>query len=89
MPTCLPVVEGSGKQLTTMKFTKKLLSVLASAVALGFLGAGCKEKTESEKAADAIRDAARKTEDAAKDAARKTEEALKDAAKKADDALKK
>ena len=72
-----------------MSKTRKLLSLVALLIPLSFLGSGCKEKTESEKAADAIKDAAKKTEEAAKDAAKKTEEAIKDAVKKADDALKK
>lgn len=60
-----------------MNRTTKLLSLLAALVALGFLGAGCKEKSETEKAADAMNDAAKKTEEAAKDAAQKVEDAVK------------
>lgn len=60
-----------------MKITKKLLTLLAALVALGFVSTGCKEKTPEEKVVDAVKDAAEKTGDAAKDAAKKVEDAVK------------
>ena len=68
---------------------KRIFSFLTVITALSLFGTGCKEKTESEKAMDAINDAAKKTGEAVKDAAKKTEEAAKDAVKKAEDAVKK
>lgn len=60
-----------------MTKTQRILGLLASLVVLGSLGAGCKEKSESEKAADAIKEAAEQTEKAAKEAAKKAEDALR------------
>ena len=56
---------------------------LIAALALTVGAIGCKEKTTSEKAADAMGDA----KDALKDAANKTGEAIKDGAKATKDAV--
>ena len=72
-----------------MKHFQRIISLLTAITALSLGGVGCKEKTESEKAMDAINDAAKKTGDAVKDAAQKTEAAAKEAVKKAEDSVKK
>ena len=72
-----------------MKILSKFLATCVAVQALGFVATGCKEKNETEKLADAAKDAADKTAAAAKDAVHKAEGAAKDAVKKVEEAVKK
>lgn len=64
-------------------FKKQFVLVLAAAVAIAAVGAGCHEKTAEEKMKDAAGDA----KDAMKDAADKTGDAIKEGAKATKDAV--
>ena len=72
-----------------MKSTMKhLLITVLTGSALVFGAAGCKEKSESEKAADALKDAVDKTAKAAEKSAEAVKDAAKDVKKEAEKATK-